>query len=54
MAVTLSKLAGSQLAGKSRYRFVIGALILAAHASIGLNFFNVTPLLPLVIDDYEV
>ena len=54
MAVTLSKLASSQPAGKSRYRFVIGALILAAHASIGLNFFNVTPLLPLVIDDYKV
>ena len=37
-----------------RYRFVIGALILAAHVSIGLNFFNVTPLLPLVIDDYGI
>lgn len=54
MAVTLSKLASSQLADNSRYRFVIGALILAANASIGLNFFSVTPLLPLVIDDYEV
>ncbi len=54
MAVTLGKFADSQPAGNSRYRFVIGALILAAHASIGLNFFNVTPLLPLVIDDYEV
>ena len=54
MAVTLGKLASSQLVGNSPYRFVIGALILVAHASIGLNFFNVTPLLPLVIDDYEV
>ena len=54
MAVTLGKFADSQPAGNSRYRFVIGALILAAHTSIGLNFFNVTPLLPLIIDDYEV
>lgn len=54
MAATLSKAASSQLAGKTRYRFVIGVLILAAHASIGLNFFNITPLLPLIIDDYEV
>ncbi len=54
MAVTLNKFASSQPAGNSRYRFIIGALILAAHTSIGLNFFNVTPLLPLVIDDYEV
>ena len=54
MAVTLSNPARPQSAVKSRYRFVIGALILAAHASIGLNFFNITPLLPLIIDDYEV
>ena len=54
MAVTLSKRAGSQPAGNSRYRFLIGALILAAHAAIGLSFFNVTPLLPLVIEDYEI
>ena len=54
MAAALGKVASTQSAGKSRYRFVIGALILAAHASIGLNFFNITPLLPLVIDDYEV
>ena len=54
MAATPGKRAGSQPARHSRYRFVIGGLILAAHTSIGLNFFNVTPLLPLVIDDYEV
>ncbi len=54
MAAALSKVAGSQPAGNTRYRYVIGALILAAHASIGLNFFNVTPLLPLVIEDYDV
>lgn len=33
---------------------MIAALILAANISIGLNFFSVTPLLPLVIDDYEI
>jgi len=54
VAVTLGESARPQLAPDSRYRFVIGALILVAHASIGLNFFNVTPMLPLVIDDYEV
>ena len=36
------------------YRFVIAGLILMAHACIGLNFFGVTPLLPLVIDDYAI
>ncbi|SVA18888.1 uncharacterized protein METZ01_LOCUS71742, partial [marine metagenome] len=26
-----------------RYRFVIAGLILAAHFSVGLNFFSVSP-----------
>lgn len=54
MTATLSQLTWSEARVKPRYRFVIAALILAAHLSIGLNFFSVTPLLPLVIDDYEV
>ncbi len=54
MTTTLSQLTWSEARVKPRYRFVIAALILAAHLSIGLNFFSVTPLLPLVIDDYEV
>jgi cyanate permease len=37
-----------------RYRFVIAALVLAGHLSVGLNIFAVSPLLPLAIDDYEV
>lgn len=54
MTATLSQLTWSEARVKPRYRFVIAALILAAHLSIGLNFFSVTPLLPLVIDDYGV
>ncbi len=37
-----------------RYRFVIGGLILFAHFSVGINFFVVAPLLPLIIDDFGV
>ena len=54
MTTTLSQLTWTEAKVSPRYRFVIAALILAAHLSIGLNFFSVTPLLPLVIDDYEV
>ena len=54
MAAVISNLRGSDTRDYSRYRFVIAVLILLAHASIGLNFFGVTPLLPLVIDDYEI
>lgn len=54
MTATLSQLTWSEARVRPRYRFVIAALILAAHLSIGLNFFSVTPLLPLVIDDYGV
>ncbi|PKB79214.1 MAG: hypothetical protein BZY88_14535, partial [SAR202 cluster bacterium Io17-Chloro-G9] len=38
----------------SRYRLVIGGLILAAHLTIGLNFFSVSPVLPLIIDDFGI
>ena len=54
MAAVISDLRGSDTREYSRYRIVIAVLILLAHASIGLNFFGVTPLLPLVIDDYEI
>ena len=36
------------------YRFVIAGLILLAHLSIGLNFFVVSPLLLLIIEEYEI
>ena len=54
MTATFSELTASEAKVHPRYRFVIAALILAANISIGLNFFSVTPLLPLVIDDYEI
>ena len=54
MAAVISDLRGSDAREYPRYRIVIAVLILLAHASIGLNFFGVTPLLPLVIDDYDI
>ena len=42
-------------AGKvSHYRFVIGGLTLLAHFVTGANFQNVSPILPLISDDYEI
>jgi predicted MFS family arabinose efflux permease len=38
----------------SRYRFVIGGLILAVHITVGLNVFVVSPILPLAIDDFGI
>ena len=40
--------------GLSKYRFVIAALLLAGHLSVGLNVFTVSPILPLVIDEYQI
>ena len=37
-----------------KYRFVIAGLILFAHFSVGINFFVVSPLLQLIIDDLGV
>ena len=36
------------------YRYLIGGLVLAIHFTIGINFFVVSPLLPLIIDDYGI
>ncbi|MBC8263959.1 MAG: MFS transporter [Anaerolineales bacterium] len=36
------------------YRFVIAGLILAAHLSLGLNVFPISPLLPVIIEDYGI
>ncbi|MGI9605328.1 MAG: MFS transporter [Acidimicrobiales bacterium] len=36
------------------YRMVMGALILFLQFALGLNMFSISPLLPLVIDDYDV
>jgi len=40
--------------GKSTHRFVIAALLLAAHFSVGLNILSASPILPLAIDEYEI
>lgn len=40
--------------GLSKYRFVIAALLLAGHLSVGLNVFTVSPILPLAIDEYQI
>lgn len=45
---------GSEASGYTRYRFVIGGLILFAHFSVGINFFVVAPLFPLIIDDFGI
>ncbi len=39
---------------RSPYRFVIAGLALAAHLGVGVNFFSVSPLLPIIIEDYEI
>ena len=38
----------------NKYRFVIAALLLAGHLSVGLNIFTVSPIFPLVIDEYQL
>lgn len=38
----------------SSYRYVMAGLILAAHFTIGLNLIPVSPLFPLIIEDYEI
>jgi cyanate permease len=36
------------------YRFVIAGLLLAAHLTVGMNVFVVSPLFPLIIEEYEI
>ena len=38
----------------SSYRWVMAGLSLAAHLVLGLNLFGIAPLLPLVIEDYQI
>ena len=54
MTAAVGDIRASEAQVYTPYRFVIAGLILMAHACIGLNFFGVTPLLPLVIDDYAI
>lgn len=37
-----------------RYRYVIGGLASWAHLSVGLNFQSLSPLLPLITEDYSI
>ena len=36
------------------YRWVMAALSLTAHLVLGLNLFGISPLLPLIIEDYQI
>jgi cyanate permease len=54
MAYDLEENSPTTNLGLSKYRFVIAAMLLAGHLSVGLNVFTVSPLLPLAIDDYEI
>ena len=37
-----------------RYRYVIGGLVFWAHLSVGLNFQSLSPLLPLITEEYNI
>ena len=39
---------------RSRYRFVIGVLVIWAHFGGGLSFQSVSPILPLITDDFGI
>ena len=54
MATALHKPVTTQAKTYPRYRFAIGGLILAAHLALGVNFFSISPLLPLAIEEYGV
>lgn len=38
----------------SRYRFVVGGLIVLLNLSIGLSFYAISPLLPVIINDFGI
>ena len=50
MAVDITRPVGTS----NRYRYVIGAMVIAAHLTVGLNLFAVSPLLPLAIEEYGI
>ena len=54
----MESLPGQRVTGRAlpsnRYRFVIAGLLLAAHLAVGMNAFVVAPLLPLIIEEYEI
>ena len=51
----VSEFTGSAEASQPRrYRFLIAGLVMAAHFTVGLNLFSISPLLGDVIRDYEI
>ena len=54
MANAPQDISGQSAPPFSRYRFVMAAMVLAGHISVGLNVFPVSPLLPLAIDEYGI
>ena len=54
MSIPASGSKAIDLLHQSRYRFVIAALVLAAHLTVGLNMFSVAPILLPIIQDYEI
>ncbi|WP_420642549.1 CynX/NimT family MFS transporter [Candidatus Leptofilum sp.] len=54
MSVKIDQINTTRTEAFPRYRYVIGALILAAHLALGVNFFSISPLFPLAIEDYGI
>jgi cyanate permease len=38
----------------SRYRFVIAGLLVTSYLALGLNFYSPSPVLPLIMEDYDI
>ena len=38
----------------SRYRFVMGGLLVLLNFSLGLSFFVVTPITPIILDEFAI
>jgi cyanate permease len=53
MESSLNQSLTGQATPRSPYRFVIAGLLVAAHLAVGMNVFVVSPLFPLIIDEYE-
>ena len=54
MSAAAARASGLQSEQSDSYRFAMGALLIAAHLALGLSFFGIAPLMPLVIDDYGI
>ena len=54
MEVLPKKASASLELSTSRYRFVIGGLVLLSHLALGMNLLSAAPVLPLIIDEYAI